>query len=289
MKSIYQLIPGILFLCTACNKQTFTDYPAEEKVVDAVYVHRYGVTVTPEDWSERGKDGQVIATLDNGVVVTQNFIGGVLEGKATYTFPHSKVIHKIESYQQGELVNEVEHYCTGIPMQERTKIAPNHYKVTVWDEKGIPQSLEEYHAGLLTRGEYFNNTHQLESKVDSGEGIKIVRDPYGQLICKDTIQGGERVLSTTYYPNESPKELIPFCHGKIEGEKKSYLPSGEPNTIEQWVAGEQHGVTVLFKNGGRYAEETYHHGVKEGIERYYEDDGMTIAKEFVVKDHKKHH
>jgi antitoxin component YwqK of YwqJK toxin-antitoxin module len=275
-------LTAVLLLLSACNKQQ--QIPPTDIIVEENYQHKYGVAVTPEDWLERGGDGQVVTKLANGVVVTKNYEGGVIIGEATYTFPHSKIIAKSETYHKGILIKEVEHYSTGIPKQERRYISSWQMNLTLWDEKGVPQSVETYRKGLLTKGEYFNQTHQLESQVENGEGVKTVRDAYGQLICREVISAGEKTLSTTYYPNGSPNEVIPYANNLIEGEKKSYLPSGEPHTIEQWAAGKQHGTTIIFKNGSKSIEESYYHGIKNGAEIHYGDDGLTVAQELTWKN-----
>ncbi len=48
------------------------------RVVDEKYVHKYGLNVPQNDWQSRGENGQVISTLDNGVIVTKMYHSGIL-------------------------------------------------------------------------------------------------------------------------------------------------------------------------------------------------------------------
>ena len=73
-------------------------------------------------------------------------------------------------------------------------------------------------------------------KLGKGSGN---RDHYGLLVSSDTIKNGEMVLQSTFYPNGSPKDKIPYRNGLIEGQLMTYYPSGEPNTLEDWLAGMQ--------------------------------------------------
>lgn len=275
-------IASLLTSCNQCYDRVCDD------VVDETYVHRYGVAVPQEQWASSGAHGQVITTLKNGVVVSKTYNAGTLDGDTTYTFPHSETIQKVEMYSQGTLLKEVTHYLSGAPYQDITYQSPNKKLIMTWYESGSPQSKEEYQNDtILVNGEYYTPSHQLESRVDNGEGSRTNRDGYGQLISLDSIQNGQMALSTTYHPNGSPKALTPYKNGKIEGERKTYLPAGEPDTNEQWVAGVQHGTSLIYQNGEKYAEVPYVAGKKEGTERRYRD-GSTLVEEIPWVDGQKH-
>ncbi|MFQ5729463.1 MAG: toxin-antitoxin system YwqK family antitoxin [Waddliaceae bacterium] len=127
----------------------------------------------------------------------------------------------------------------------------------------------------------------MESRSAQGEGNKVERDDFGRLLFIDKFENGEKVLRTTYYPNEAPKEIIPYVDGKVCGLKKTFLPAGEPVTIEEWSENYQDGITTVFQNGEKIAEVPYVKGVKNGIEERYRD-GQFVAEEIPWKNGRKH-
>lgn len=279
------LIATVCCVTTACNR---TPRNMCCEVVDETYVHKYGVEVPQQDWTARGEHGQVISTLNNGVVVTKSYAGGELDDDTTYTFPHSTTIEKVETYSNGVLVKEVLNTLSGIPTQETVYKDDRSKDMTIWYEKGSPKSVEHYDSsGLLIEGTYYDARHQLDARVVNGEGMRFVRDGYGQLLSKDTIQGGALTTRTTYHPNGTPNEITPYVNGIVEGQRKTYLPAGEPNTVETWENGKQTGITVFYLNGEKYSEVPFTNGIRTGVERRYRD-GKEVVQEIAWKDNQKH-
>jgi len=258
-----------------------------EEIVDNKYIHKYGVMVPPEDWSQRGENGKVVSTLKNGVIVTRNFSNGSLNGETTYTFPHSETIEKMETYVEGNLKTELTYYSSGIPMKEIQYVSPVFQNVTVWYEGGSPQLREKYKDSFLIDAEYFNSSHQIESLVENGNGTRINRDQYGQFLSTDTIEHGDVILKTISHADGTPKEIIPFSNHKIHGLRKTFHPGGEPHTVEEWVENTQHGLTTFYQNGEKISEISYASGKKNGVERRYRD-GNDVVEEISWKDDVKH-
>lgn len=256
-------------------------------VVDEKYVHKYGLEVAQNDWSARGKSGQVISTLDNGVIVTKHYDFGVLEGDTIYTFPHSDTIEKIETYKNGELVKTVINDDSGIPKEETDHSADGNKYVTLWYNDGTPQCRESYQEGLLFQGEYYNEANKIESRIDNGHGNRIVRNQYGDLVATDNYENGVIMNRTTYHKNGAPQAITPYVNNVVEGFRKIFLQAGEPEAVEQWVGGVQEGTTVAFKNGEKYAEVPYKNGRKNGIEKRYRD-GSTLIEEITWRDNQRH-
>lgn len=254
------------------------------RVVDETYVHKYGVEVPREDWSSRGAHGQVISTLDNGVIVTKSYSGGQLNGDTTFTFPHSDVIERTETFVNGQKVRETTFDIAGNPQQEI------HYGdnitriVTRWFEGGAPLSREEFRDDQLIQGEYYTAGHQVQARIDNGNGTRLLRDAYGQLISTDEFEKGQMISSTSYHANGNPKTITTYSNGLVNGEKKSFLPAGEPELIEQWSNGVQDGVSLVFKNGERFAEVPYAQGKKNGIEKHYRDQDVVVEEIAWVDD-----
>ena len=262
-------------------------YQNDGPVVDETYVHRYGMEVPQENWrTTSGESGQVISTLKNGVVVNKTYDSGVLHGPSTYTFPHSDAVQRVEHYNQGNVEKETIHYFSGAPYQEKQYNGDDHI-MTNWYETGAPQSREEYQNGRLVKGEYYNPEHQLESSVENGSGTRTRRDSYGLILSIDTISNGQLSLRTTYHPNGTPKEITPFVNNLPEGEKKTFLPAGEPYTIETWAAGKQQGITVVFLHGEKVAEVPYKDGQKNGVEQRFRD-GQIVVEEISWVNGQKH-
>lgn len=282
MKYLISLpVVSLLVLVSSCARQNCC---FEDNVVKQTYIHRYGLEVPGEAWTESGKDGTVISILATGVKMTKSYAGGQLDGPTTYTYPHSETIEKIETYSQGILVSEVSHFSSGVPKKEVQYIAPTEQKITFWYENSTPRSIERYKDGLLISGDYYNADHKVESHVADGNGTRMVRDDYGLVISSDNIVNGKIATSQVLYPNGAPRETIPYANGVIEGQKKTFLPAGEPNSIENWVAGVQQGVTLVFQNGEKIAEVPYINGHKEGVERRFRDGGQKLVEEISWKD-----
>lgn len=282
------MIGGTLLFTGCANRSGNNASPGPKKdVVAETYVHKYGVRVPKNEWSTRGKSGQVVSTLKTGVVVTKNYVDGYLDGDTTYSFPHRGSIQKVETYAEGHLTAEKENFTTGAPKKQVVYISPTSYSLTRWYEGGTPQLREIYENDRLIEGDYYNQFNQIEARVEHGEGKKIVRNEMGQLISTEKVENGMIQERTTYYPNGAPKEIIPFSNGKVAGMKKTFLPGGEPLTIEEWNDGRQEGTTVYFQDGEKVAEVPYFKGVKNGVEERYRD-AQYVVEEITWQAGKKH-
>lgn len=254
---------ALLIAATSCQNKSRDD------VVCETYLHRYGVEMSADDWSSRGKDGCVVSTRKDGVIETKNYEGGLLHGEATYTFPHLDTVQKKEYYNNGQISNVVEHHPDGIPHKQTTYQTPQSQSVVIWYDNGVPHAKEEYENGALVQGQYFNPANQQESSVTNQSGQRLNRDRYGQLISQDQIENGQMISSTTFHPNGSPSSVSPYANGVVHGQRKTFLPGGEPSTIEMWEDGVQQGNTIVYKNGEKYADVPYKFGKKNGVEQRY--------------------
>lgn len=267
-------IPLIL-ISTACVRQQ----EEEVGVVEETYVHRYGVEVPSNFWSDSGQHGSVISSMSNGVVIGRSYTAGLLDGDTTYSYPHSSQIQKRETYCQGTMTKEVDYYFDGTPRREVIFDQPLGIKtVSSWYLSGTPRSIEQFSGTLLLNGDYYNTSNQRDGHVENYAGSRLIRDDYGQLLSTDIMQEGLMTLRTTYHSNGSPKEKIAYQNNRIHGTKLSFHPAGEPDTVEEWANGQQHGMTVLYQHGDKYAEIPYAEGKKQGVERHYRD-GEKVVRE----------
>lgn len=275
ISSLPVLIPFLSLLASCATPRP----PCVDEVVCQTHLHRYGVPLDCNDWCQRGQDGQVISTLKSGVVVATNYDKGVVNGETTYTFPHRDVIQRREVFDHGTLLEKFEYYPNGLPFRQTSYESPVRYSAVQWFENGAPQCRETYENDLLCCGEYYTMDHLVESRVDDRTGSRVVRDGLGQLVSTDTIQGGQMMFQTTYYPNGSPLAVTPYFNRMVEGERRTYSPCGEPLTIEQWRNGVQEGNTVVFECGDKVADAPYVRGRKHGIEKCYRDNGGVLVSE----------
>jgi antitoxin component YwqK of YwqJK toxin-antitoxin module len=224
--------------------------------------------------------------MKNGIVVNKSYEMGTLHGPVTYSYPHSQAVQKVEYYNQGNIEKETSHYFSGAPFQE-VQYTENGKILSKWYETGSPLSREEYQGDYLMRGEYYNPEHQLESSVENGSGTRTRRDSYGLILSYDTIVNGQFTYRTTYHPNGNPKDIMPYVNNMPEGERRTFLPAGEPYTIETWNGGKQHGVTVVFLNGEKVSEVPYNNGVRHGEEKRFRD-GETLVEEVNWENGQRH-
>ncbi len=279
MRSLYYTGLIVLTLSTAACSRNHND-----NVVGETFVHKYGVAVPSDYWTSQGRDGSVISTLADGVVVTRSYAGGLQNGETTYTFPHREQIQKKEVYSQGTLTSVVEYFLEGSPQNEIVYDPSQGIKtVSEWYVDGTPKSVERYSGDLLFSGEYYTTHNLKDASVENYSGTRLVRDDFGIVTATDTIDNGRLKLRTTYHPNNSPKELITYQNGVPDGYKKTFHPAGEPNTIEQWSSGYQDGTTVVYQQGEKFAEIPYVKGNKQGVETRYRD-GQTVVQEVSWED-----
>lgn len=279
-------------ICVLCALLAFSSCrkPCHEycEIVSEAYVHKYGMEVAQDEWKSRGQNGLVNVTLGNGVHVSKSYSNGVLDGRTTYSFPHSHTIAKEEIYSNGILTEKITNNPLGSPKKKTQYLSPTDKVVTRWFEKGSPQSIECYSRDLLVDGEYFSLDHQLEARVDGQEGIRTIRNANGDLLKTETIAHGKPISQTTYHPNGSISAITPLnAKGQIDGQRKSYLITGEPEKIEEWYNGRQDGITVQFQYGEKYAEIPYVNGEKHGLEKRYKD-GTVVVEEITWTKGQKH-
>lgn len=271
-----RVVVGILALTilASCARQLSSPH----EVVDQSYLHRYGVPISPNDWTAKGETGKVVYSLKSGVVVTKSYVQGVLEGETTYTYPHSDLVEYVETYSGGDLLKRVSFYKNGTPKEEIRYLANGQQERYHWFDNGIPSSLEVYNQELLVKGEYYSLSQGMDSTVENGKGQKTRRDPFGQLEGVDNISNGLLVDSRVFYPEGALKQVIPYTNGEINGLAKTFLPGGEPSIVETWVAGERTGPTLVFENGEKVAEIPYLRGVKQGVEKRFRN-GSSVVEE----------
>lgn len=282
MKKVVALLGLVGTILCGCKKSG-----QDENVVSQRYIHKYGYAVSREEWETKNCPGQEITTLSNGVTVTTTYENGIKNGSMTSTWPHSQTIEYSSLYNQGNKVKEISYDPEGLPIEEWIQISPTRHSITMWYKVGSPMLVEEFVGEELLEGQYFTLANDLESRVEKGSGLRIRRDRNGILLAKETLLEGYAVKKETFYPNGAPESIACYYHGALSGEKRTFGQNGEPLSIEEWVNGQLHGKSTYFKNGNRYLEISWLHGLKNGIERHF-IDGEIVSQEIAWENNKKH-
>jgi len=272
----------ICALFTACQNSSTVD-----QIVSQTFVHKYGFDVSEQEWEERAQEGQVVTMLKNGVKVTRSYENGQLHGATSYTFPHSSVIEKLLVYDEGTLLKESVNDAGGMPIREEVYEFDNRDLITLWDDKGVPLSIEEYDDEVLMEGKYYTPEHELEGKVEAGFGERIKRDRTGLLISRDEIENGVIAARTTYHPNGQMHTISHYHDYQLHGEQLKFTASGRPLMELNWNHGVLDGTKVIYRNGSKIAEIPYSNGQKHGMEFHFDDLGNLTA-EVEWRNDKKH-
>ncbi len=119
-------------------------------------------------------------------MVAMSYAKGILHGETTYSFPNSSTIHKIETYEYGQLVAKRENYTSGVPMKEEIYNQKEQVQLNQWYEDGTPAASETYQNTILMAGEYRTRLNAVEAEVREGNGSRICRSRRGELLSKDT-------------------------------------------------------------------------------------------------------
>jgi antitoxin component YwqK of YwqJK toxin-antitoxin module len=273
---------GLLVLLGGCFSSD-----SNNPVVSQEFVHKYGFGVTEEEWQDREQDGQIVSILKNGIRVTRSFENGALHGSTTYTFPHSSVIERIQVYDQGNLLKEVVHDASGMPMREEVYEFDDRKIITSWDAKGAPMSLEEYNGELLVEGKYFTPEHELEGQVEAGYGERYKRERSGVLVSRDFIENGAIASRTSYHPNGLVHTISRYKDYQLHGEQEKFTSTGKPLMTLNWNQGVLDGLKIVYRNGVKVAEIPYVSGQKNGMESHFDDLG-TLTAQIEWKHDKKH-
>ncbi|MBU6384097.1 MAG: hypothetical protein KGR16_07290 [Verrucomicrobia bacterium] len=272
-----------LFLAfAACQSNSSLD-----QVVSQTYVHKYGFKTSAKDWEARDKDGQVVSMLNTGVTVSQNYENGKLHGLTTYTFPHSSVIERQQLFDEGVLLKEQVNDIAGMPVREEMYEFGNRTIITLWDEKGVPLSIEEYEGETLTEAKYYTPEHELEASIVNGSGERVKRDRTGALISRDELVDGAMVCRTTYHPNGNVHTISHYDHYQLHGKQFKFTASGKPLMELNWSHNQLDGSKIIYRNGQKVAIVPYVQGKKHGTELHYDDLGF-LTSEIEWRDDQKH-
>ena len=262
-----------MFLGAGCSTSP------QEEVVKTSYYHPYGPQMASEEWESQGATGEVVEMQRNGVEVRREYVGGVLEGTSSWTFPYSKVIDRVEEYHEGQRVLASSNYETGSPKYQEMWGENNLRQAHAWYEDGAPRLLEEYQGSFLKTGQYFTLDGDIEGTVECGTGLKIERSRHGTLLSREQLKGSSVIATESFYPNGQLREVIAYRDGKRHGQSRRFSEDGEPLSVEQWACGVVDGTQLLFESGQPVRQIPYAMGKKEGLELHFRPGTEEIVEE----------
>ncbi len=273
MKRRFLSLPVAALVATACQMN-----PTVDQIISQTYVHKYGFETSESDWEAREQDGQVVSKLKNGVVLTQSFENGKLHGPTTYSFPKSTVVEKQQLYDEGILLKEQINDIAGMPVREEVYEFGDRIIITLWDDKGVPLSIEEYDDDLLMEAKYYTSEHELEANVSLGNGGRVKRDRSGLLISRDEIANGIMTAHTTYHPNGNIHTISHYDNYQLHGKQMKFSVSGKPLMEMSWNHNEMDGTKTVYRNGKKIVEIPYVNGKRHGTELHFDDLGYMTAE-----------
>jgi antitoxin component YwqK of YwqJK toxin-antitoxin module len=279
----------MLFICGASSFLTFAcTTPPHEEVVKTSYYHTYGPQIAETDWQTRGATGEVVEVLKNGVEVRREYVGGILNGTSSWTFPHTKVIDRIEQYENGKRVQATRNFTSGSPEFQEQWFGEDHSIVSAWYDDGAPRLIEEYQGPQLISGRYYTIDGEIESSLADGTGTKIERSRHGDLLSRDQLKGSGIIATESFYPNGQLREIALFQDGSRHGQCRRYGESGEPLSIEQWTNGIVDGTQLFFEGGQPVRQIPYAMGKKEGLELHFRPGTEEVVEEISWRQDKRH-
>jgi antitoxin component YwqK of YwqJK toxin-antitoxin module len=279
MKNLTYILPIACALCFfSCERKD------DNEVASQQFIHKYGMTLSQKAWNEGSKDGQIIKHLKNGVTVTENYIGGVLHGNTTKTFPKSDYVEQLLVYDSGTLTKQVFYDEKQIPIYSESLDLDGRKTITRWDIKGAPLSIEVYENDKIISGEYFNQTNECESSVIQGNGERMHRDRELKLLNKDTFKDGILVHRVTYHDNGTIQSELSYENYQLHGKQMTYTDNHLPLIEANWDHGVLDGMQFIYTDGALTAEIPYNQGKKHGIERQYDTNKNLVAEIHWIND-----
>lgn len=272
MKKIFTLL-GLLFIVASCQNKD-----DNSGVVSQKFVHKYGFEISEKEWSARNKNGQVVTSLQNGVIQTSSYSNGQLHGIVTYTFPNSEIIQEKQVYSEGKLVKKTLYEPSGLPTQEFVFDTEGTKIITIWDKNGVPLSMEEYDSGLLWSARYFNSQNEIEASITDGNGTRIQRDQSGKMLSKEKFENGKLIARTTFHANHEIQSECTFDDYQLHGVQKTFSPDGKLLTTATWNKGKLEGLMQFYRNGVLFTEIAYKDGKKHGTEKEYSQNNELIRE-----------
>lgn len=199
-------------------------------------------------------------------------------------------------YESGALCSEA-NYHLGKLHKERKNFWPT----------GQMLALETWDQGRLIEARFWDQQGDFLDKLSSGKGLRYVIDQ-NENLQRMTYAGGEPLgrvdnlnfegKSTHYYhvkdglkhgkevylfsPEGAPKLEIMWMKGLIQGEQKSWYPSGQLESLREFVKNEREGTSsAWYEDGSLMLSETYAKG--KLIDGRYYSKGSTKAISEVKK------
>ena len=267
------IVGACVFIGTGCS------HSSQGEVLKTAYYHSYGPQMAEADWEGQGSTGEVVEVLKNGVEVRKEYAGGVLDGSSSWTFPHSKIVERVEDYRNGNRIASSINYETGSPKFQEEWLPEDRRVVRTWYDDGAPRFIEEYSGDNLVDGQYLTVDGEVECAVLAGHGVRVERSRNGTLLSREQLADCVIVATEAFYPNGQLREAMSFKGGVRHGQCRRFAENGEPLSIERWTNGVVDGIQLFFDEGLPVRQIPYSMGKKEGVEFHYRPGTEEVVEE----------
>ncbi len=229
-------------------------------------------------------DGKSTVWDEEGRVVAEIiYEKGKLEGDSIYYHSNGAISKRIP-YRNDQIEGAIELFNA-----ERECIGTMHYlhgkkegSSTYAGDRLIPKREEEYKAGLLISGKYFDFSGDLLSEVVSGYGKKSIFKN-GILAVQQEYRNGEPEGEVSLYREDSSLESTYHVqHGQKQGEEWCYYATSQPMLHIHWNEDEINGlVRTWYPNGVLESEKEISHNKKHGLLlAWYIDGSLMLVEEY---------
>lgn len=265
------LLPCLLSLC-ACSTQVDS---SDETM--KIYLHDYGIAMTPKQWQERGGDGVIIRRDRHGSESRTHYKNHLKEGIETETYPGSERIHHERHYTKGRLLKERHYTEDGVVAHGKDYLGGHQVRSYQWYKDGSPMVDALWHGAQLYTGTYYDAKGTIIARVVDGQGTEIVFRDDGTIAHQRNYQKGRARRLVSYDQRGLKRESLQLNEkGKPEGEKNVYGESGALITREHWCDGKRHGLMETWHQGHKIGTITYVNDLKHGHEYRYDTTGALV-------------
>lgn len=232
---------------------------------------------------------------DNHLIAEIYYSQGCLEGYATYYHPCGQIWKKIP-HCKGKISGVMEVYRdSGEILQQATYLdgSKNGPSIRYWTPEQMA-SCEEYCAGRLESGQYYNKAGEPVSQVRQGCGYKAIFGKDGITALQEYKQGILEGEVKVFGPQSRLKKIYHVKNGLKHGEEIEYFdfPRINPEDPEHfvlqprlslyWYEGAIQGISrTWYANGNQESQREWAKNAKNGVSTaWYEDGNLMLIEEY---------
>ncbi len=214
---------------------------------------------------------------------------GVLSGTSSYFYP-SGALQKQIPYQNGNVEGTmISYYENGDVLEKITykKDQKDGQAARFWETK-TPAYKEKYQNDLLLEGVYYNKKEEELSRIEQGNGKRILFDLMGALESHEYKNGVTEGEVFHFNTNGEITRKYSLFNGLKHGEELIYplTPTGHaqknPKISVQWYEGKIQGIVkTWYDNGILESQREMSNNQKQGIlSAWYRDGSLMMLEEY---------